>query len=115
RVTKTGDAMFLLTSTGRVGPASGAQSRHRVGAIVPLLIPQLKMIGALTTQGQGKGGGSSFLDGNDDSVPNWGCPPLTGGLPGLAMPDTTKLTTAGCGGLSCIAGTPKIAQDTAAA
>jgi hypothetical protein len=72
------------------------------------------MRGALTTQGEVKIGGSSFLDGNDDSVSNWGCPPLSGGLPGLAMPDSTKLTTAGCGGLSCIAGTPKIAQDSLA-
>jgi Tfp pilus assembly protein PilV len=114
RVTKTADGLFLLTSTGRVGPASGAQSRHRLGAIVTLAIPQLKMIGALTTKGQVKVGGSSFLNGMDDSVPNWGCPPLTAGLPGLAMPDTTQLTTAGCGGLSCIAGTPKVVQDTAA-
>jgi hypothetical protein len=114
RVTKTADGLFLLTSTGRVGPATGAQSRHRLGAVVTLAIPQLKLIGALTTQGQVKVGGSSFLDGNDDSVPNWGCPPLGAGLPGLAMPDTTKLTTAGCGGLSCIAGSPKITQDTAA-
>ena len=115
RVTKTGDAMFLLTSTGRVGPASGAQSRHRLGAIVTLAIPQLNMRGALTTKGQVKVGGSSFLDGNDNSVPNWGCPPASAPIPGLAMPDTTQLTTAGCGGLSCIAGSPKVVQDTAAA
>ena len=115
RVTKTADAMFLLTSTGRVGPASGAQSRHRLGALVTLAIPQLNMLGALTTQGQVKVGGSSFLDGNDTAIPNWGCPPATTGVPGLAMPDTTKLTTAGCGGLSCIAGSPKVVQDTAAA
>jgi hypothetical protein len=115
RVTKTGDAMFLLTSTGRVGPASGAQSRHRVGAIVTLAIPQLKMLGALTTKGDVKVGGSSFLDGNDTPVPDWGCPPASTGVPGLAMPDTTKLSTSGCGGLSCISGSPKITQDGAAA
>ncbi len=115
RVTKTADALFLLTSTGRVGPASGAQSRHRVGAIVTLAIPQLKMLGALTTQGQVKVGGSSFLDGNDNPVANWDCPPVGSAVPGLAMPDTTKLATAGCGGLSCIAGSPKVVQDPAAA
>jgi hypothetical protein len=114
RVTKTGDALFLLTSTGRVGPASGAQSRHRVGAIVTLAVPQLKMLGALTTQGQVKVGGSSFLDGNDTPIANWGCPPVGAAVPGLAMPDTTKLSTSGCGGLSCIAGSPKVVQDAAA-
>ena len=115
RVTKTADAMFLLTSTGRVGPASGAQSRHRIGAIVTLAIPQLKMLGALTTQGQVKVGGSSFLAGNDQAIANWDCPPVSTGVPGLAMPDTTKLTTSGCGGLSCIAGSPKVVQDSLAA
>jgi hypothetical protein len=115
RVTKTADGLFLLTSTGRVGPASGAQSRHRVGAVVTLAIPQLKMLGALTTKGDVKVGGSSFLDGNDTPVASWGCPPVGAGVPGLAMPDTTKLTTAGCGGLSCIAGSPKITQNPAAA
>jgi hypothetical protein len=114
RVSKTADGLFLLTSTGRVGPASGAQSRHRLGALVTLSIPQLKMLGALTTKAQVKIGGSSFLDGNDDSIPNWGCPPLGPGLPGLSMPDTTQLQTPGCAGLTCISGSPKISQDSAA-
>lgn len=117
RVSKVADGTFLLTSTGRVGPASGAQARHRLGAIVVLSIPQLNMLGALTTRSKVKIGGSSFLDGNDDSIPNWGCPPLTAGLPGLSMPDTTsgQLTTSGCSGLSCIAGSPKVSQNPAAA
>jgi hypothetical protein len=115
RVTKIASGTYFLTSTGRVGPASGAQARHRLGAIVTLAIPQLNMLGALTTKAQVKIGGSSFLDGNDDSIPNWGCPPLTAGLPGLSMPDTTQLTTSGCGGLNCIAGSPKLAQNPAAA
>ncbi|MDB4915359.1 MAG: hypothetical protein JWM95_3003, partial [Gemmatimonadetes bacterium] len=115
RVSKVADGMFLLTSTGRVGPASGAQARHRLGALVTLAIPQLNMLGALTTQGSVKIGGSSFLDGRDDSIPGWGCPPLNPDLPGLAMPDPSKLVTAGCTGLSCIAGSPKVLQDSAAA
>jgi Tfp pilus assembly protein PilV len=115
RVTKVGDGLFQVTSTGRVGPATGAQARHRVGGLVTLSVPQLKMLGALTTQASVKIGGSSFLSGLDDTVPNWGCPPPSGGVPGLAMPDTTQITTAGCGGLSCIAGVPKVSQNVAAA
>ena len=45
RVTKLNDGQFLITSTGRVGPATGAQARHRVGALVTLSIPQLSMPG----------------------------------------------------------------------
>jgi hypothetical protein len=115
RVTKLADAMFLLTSTGRVGPASGAQARHRLGALVTLAIPQLNMLGALTTQGSVKIGGSSFLDGNDSTVDNWGCPPVTSGLPGLSMPDISKIQTPGCNNLDCISGTPKLSQNAAAA
>jgi hypothetical protein len=115
RVSKIADNMFLLTSTGRVGPASGAQARHRLGALVTLAVPQLNILGALTTQGSVKIGGSSFLDGNDSTVNNWGCPPATTGLPGLSMPDITKIQTAGCSNLDCISGTPKLSQNAAAA
>lgn len=114
RVTKLNSGMFMLTSTGRVGPATGAQARHRVGALVTLLIPQLNMLGALTTRGSAKIGGSSYLDGNDTTYTDWNCPPPGAGVAGLSMPDTTKITTAGCGGLSCVAGVPKVSQDSMA-
>lgn len=115
RVTKLNDGMFMITSTGRVGPASGAQARHRVGALVTLAIPQLNMLGALTTRGSAKIGGSSYLDGNDTTYAGWNCPPVGGGVAGLAMPDTTQITTSGCGGMSCVAGSPKVSQTPAAA
>jgi hypothetical protein len=114
RVTKLNDGQFLITSTGRVGIASGTQARHRVGALVTLQIPQINMLGALTTRGSAKVGGSSFLNGNDSAIANWNCPPLGAGLPGLAIPDTSKITHAGCGGLSCIAGTPQVINSPAA-
>jgi hypothetical protein len=108
RVTKLNDGQFLITSTGRVGVVKGGQARHRVGALVTLQIPQINMLGALTTRGSAKVGGSSFLNGNDSAIANWNCPPVGAGLPGLAIPDTSKITHAGCGGLSCIAGTPQV-------
>src|SRR6185437_13068901 len=114
RVTKLNSGMFMLTSTGRVGPASGAQARHRVGGLVTLLIPQINMLGALTTRGSAKIGGSSYLDGNDTTYAGWNCPPPGAGVAGLSMPDTTKITTSGCTGLSCVAGAPKVSQDSMA-
>jgi Tfp pilus assembly protein PilV len=115
RVTKLNSGQFLVTSTGRVGAASGAQARHRVGALVTLSIPQLSILGALTTRGNAKIGGSSFLNGNDSTIANWSCPPAGTNLPGLVLPDTTKITTAGCNGYSCLSGTPKLQQDPIAA
>ena len=117
RVTKISDGMFMLTSTGRVGPATGAQARHRLGALVTLAIPQLTMLGALTTQGTFKIGGNSSLSGVDAAPANWNCPPAGGSVPGLALPDATKISTAGCGGssLTCITGSPQVSQTAAAA
>jgi len=115
RVTKLNDGQFLITSTGRVGVAKGGQARHRVGALVTLAIPQLSMLGALTTRGSAKVGGSSFLNGNDSAIANWNCPPTGAGLPGLAIPDTSNVQTSGCNGLSCISGSPKVLSSPAAA
>jgi hypothetical protein len=114
RVTKLNDGQFLITSTGRVGVVKGGQARHRVGALVTLQIPQINMLGALTTRGSAKVGGSSFLNGNDSAIANWNCPPTGAAMPGLAIPDTSKITHAGCGGLSCIEGTPQVINSPAA-
>jgi Tfp pilus assembly protein PilV len=115
RVTKLTDALFTLTSTGRAGPASGAQARHRVGALVTLAVPNLNMLGALTTRGSAKIGGSSFLNGNDSAVANWNCPPTGAPTAGLAIPDLSKVSTPGCNNLDCVQGSPKLQQSAAAA
>jgi len=117
RVTKIGDGLFMLTSTGRVGPATGAQARHRLGALVTLSIPQLSMLGALTTQGTFKIGGNSSLSGVDAAPPNWNCPPAGSSVAGLAMPDASKITTTGanCNNLGCVTGSPQVSQNPAAA
>jgi hypothetical protein len=104
--------MFRITSEGRMGPAGGAQARHRVGALVTLAVPHLNMLAALTTRGSAKVGGSSFLNGSDSSVAGWNCPPKGSNLPGLSLPDTTKLNYAGCHG--CIAGNPPVSQNSSA-
>ena len=70
RVTYLGNGEFAITSEGRVGTIVGAQARKRLGAIVALNFPTVKLLGALTTRGSTKIGGSSFIDGTDDSVSN---------------------------------------------
>lgn len=115
RVTKLNAGQFLVTSTGRNGVVSGGQAMHRIGGLVTLAIPQINILGALTTRGQAKIGGSSFLSGVDSTIANWSCPPAGAALAGLVVPDTTKVTTAGCGGYSCLDGTPKLQQNPIAA
>jgi len=111
RITKISDGVFQVTSEGRVGQRVGAQVRQRVGLAMTLNSPTINMRAAITTRGQMKVGGSSFTDGNDSSVANWNCPPPGANKPGIAMPDSTKISATGCGGLSCITGSPKVSQD----
>jgi hypothetical protein len=110
RVTYLGNGEFAVTSDGRVGTIAGAQARKRVGAIVALNFPAVSLLGALTTRGSTKIGGSSFINGVDDSVQHWNCPPPGAALPGIALADSTQVTTSGCNNLSCVAGSPKIQQ-----
>lgn len=110
RVTYLGNGEFAITSEGRVGTIVGAQARKRLGAVVALNFPNVNLLGALTTRGSTKIGGSSFINGVDDSVGNWNCPPPGAALPGIAIADSTQITTSGCNSLTCIAGSPKIEQ-----
>ena len=110
RITYLGNGEFMITSEGRVGTVLGAQARKRIGALVALNFPTVSLLGALTTKGTTKIGGSSFIDGIDDSVPSWNCPTPGAPLPGIAIADSTQITTSGCSNLSCIDGSPKIEQ-----
>lgn len=119
RVSALGSGTFLVASEARAGSILGAQARRRTGILVTLLSPQLNLLGALTTRGDTKIGGSSFIDGNDTTTySGWGCPPPPAGgnpkLPGIAINDTTKISTSGCNNYSCVSGQPKIAQIPAA-
>ncbi len=113
RVTNLTNGNFLVTSEGRIGTSVGAQSRRRVGALVTLAVPQLNMLGAITTRGATKIGGSSQISGNDSTVPNWSCPPKGPAVPGLTTSDTTQISYSGCKG--CVAGSPPVQQSAQAA
>jgi hypothetical protein len=86
-------------------------STRTLGALSRLLVMQMSMKGALTTQGELKIGGSSFIDGVDASPSGWSCPPATDTVPGIATHDSTQITTSGCSDYSCVRGDPKISND----
>lgn len=110
RVTKLGANAFMVTSEGFAGTVAGAQARHRIGAVLTLNLPQIKMLGALTSRGSAKIGGSSQIDGNDTPISGWDCPPAGSPMPGIAVPDTTQVTQSGCSGWTCVNGSPKLAN-----
>ncbi|MBX6331171.1 MAG: hypothetical protein IRY91_04930 [Gemmatimonadaceae bacterium] len=110
RITNLGNGNFFLTSEGRAGSGSTAQARSRIGVLVMLSVAQFNILAALTTRGSTKIGGSSFIDGNDDTIPHWNCPPPGGALPALTTNDTTKVTFSGCKNETCLSGDPRMQQ-----
>jgi hypothetical protein len=117
RITKLNNLTFLVTSEGRagIGPRGGA--RRRAGMIVRLEVPQVKVLGAITTKGNLKIGGSTAINGNDTSFAGWNCPPASTPVAGAVVPSFSNLSSGGsCGpGYACIKGSPLVSISTAAA
>lgn len=114
-VTKLTDSLFQVLSEGSVGSGARAGTTRRVSQLVRMRGPLFNIRGALTVRGITKIGGSTLIDGNDQNPSGWGCGTPGAAKPGIAIPDTTKISTSGCGGLSCVSGDPKIMQDSVAA
>jgi hypothetical protein len=112
QVTKLNDDNFFVASRAHVGNASGSQSERSVGTLVALNVAKINVRGALTSRGNVKVGGSSLTNGNDTPIPGWGCPPPDSSLPGISVPDTSKITYSGC--KDCILGNPPVQEDSAA-
>ena len=117
RVTRLGNATYLVASQGSAGGSLRSNARRRTSLLVTVLAPKMNMLGALTTRGSTKVGGSSYIDGTDSTpFSGWSCPNTPpDAIAGIAISDTTAIQTSGCGGLSCVAGSPKIQQDPLAA
>ena len=110
-IKRLGTMVFLVKSDGFNRDST---ARARLGALVRLKPLEFNINAALKTQGATTIGGSSQISGNDSMPTGWsGCPPLTGGQPGIRMPDPSNLTTkGGCAGNACISGSPQVLQDT---
>jgi hypothetical protein len=108
-VRRLNDLLFLVRSEGF---SRDSTARQQVGMLVRLRPIEINIQAALETQGATKIGGSSFIDGNDQVPAGWtGCPPLEPALPGIRIQNASDVTTAGCGGLSCVEGDPKFQGD----
>ena len=124
RITRLDDYTFWVTSDGYAGGTTGAlASHHRVNAIYRLAYPSFNIRGALTVRGKVEVQGSSKVDGTDEIPPQWTtsgiCPAASGGMPGVAAPDTTLVCNGTCpegkSEIQRIFGIPAQAQDPAAA
>lgn len=116
RLTRLNTNTFWVVSEGSAGlSGSSAAARRRVGAAIIITPLNINVLGALTTRGATRIGGSSFINGNDVNPVGWGCPAAGPALPGIAIPDDDLITTSGCSGLTCVQGDPKVDENPAAA
>jgi len=116
RLTKLNSLTYLLNSEGRSGNGPHGGARRRAGLIVRLQVPQVKILGAITTRGTVAIGGATTINGNDSTVAGWGCPPAGTAVAGAVVPSFSNLTSGGkCGkNFACIQGSPLVSITTAA-
>ena len=116
RITKLNSLTFLVNSEGRSGSGARGGARRRAGMIVRLQVPQVKILGAITTRGTVAIGGATTINGNDSTVAGWGCPPGGAPVAGAVVPSLSNLTSGGkCGkNYACIQGSPLVSITTAA-
>jgi hypothetical protein len=109
RVLRLNPQLFFVQVTGTDRDNLATRT---LGALSRLLVFDMQLRGALTTQNELKIGGSTFIDGADTNPLGWSCDPATDTLPGIATGDSAAIQTSGCGGYSCVQGDPKILNDT---
>ncbi len=107
-VRRMNNRLFLVRSEGF---SRDSASRQQVGLLLRLRPIEFDVKAALMTQGKLKIGGSSQIDGHDNSPSGWTCPSPQTGLPGILLPDATQIETSGCTDMSCVDGVPPVAED----
>jgi hypothetical protein len=117
RITKLNQLGFLVVSEGRAGGyATPLSARRRAGMLVRLNMPNVKQIGALTTRGTVKIGGSTAINGLDTTFSGWNCPTAGTGVAGVAVPSISNLAYGGqCTAGACVLGSPSISISAVAA
>lgn len=101
--------LFLVRVVGKDSTGTAART---VSSIMRLQMIAMNIHAGLTTQGQLKLGGSSFITGVNTNPTGWSCPTVSDTLAGVRTPDSTQIQTSGCSSYSCLQGNPKVQQDT---
>jgi hypothetical protein len=106
---------FWVVSTGRTGATVQDAARRRLSLAVRLALPQVKVLGAITSRLTSKMtlSGSATISGNDVNPPGWTCDSTGGSVPGLAVPDTTSTNYTSSSSVP-ITGSPAILETPAA-
>jgi hypothetical protein len=113
RITKLTATSWLIASTATVGLGT-AKATGTTAQIFKSQVPSFNFLGALSSNGPTKIGGSSLINGNDTSPTGWSCPPNSAPMPGLAMGPGDSLDISGCTSGNCLIGSPALSRTTAA-
>jgi hypothetical protein len=117
-VTKLNTNTYLVVSEGIAGSVAQASARRRVGTLLRLNIPYLKMPGTLTTASPTNLSGNGAINNTDQNPTGWGddCPPPGAPTAGVANDSAGAVTSSGtCPSLSCVTNDPKSTTTAAAA
>src|SRR5881227_4439799 len=113
-VTRLGGPFFWAVSEGYAGSmGSQASGRRRYGTLFRLDLPQMNVLGAITTQGNTTVNGNVSVNGNDAAPAGWSsCGTSTQNVAGAAISPTTTATVNGSVSLN---GSPPVLTTPAAA
>ena len=112
---KVSPTTFWVVSRATAGGQNGqTRTQRRVGAVVHIAIPELKILGAVTSRGATSVSGNVAINGTDMNPPGWDCPPPGSTASALVVNDsaTNSTTTGGCSSAGCLTGSPKIKDST---
>jgi hypothetical protein len=114
QITRVSPTLFWVTSTAVAGSLSlQGRSLKRLNTLIRVDIPDLRIQGAITVRGNVNFAGGADISGSDSTPADWSdCPPAGAPGAGAVVGDSaTNVTSTGtCSGLTCVTGTPKIAD-----
>lgn len=113
RVTKLSEYSWLVASTATVG-VGASRATGTSTQIFKSQVPTFNFLGALSSNGPTKIGGSSLINGNDMTIAGWGCDATKPAMPGLAMGPSDVLDISGCTSGNCLIGDPPLQRTTSA-
>lgn len=116
RVTRLNHLTWLAVSEGRVAAGTDMQSRRRTGLLIRHEVPNVRMLGALTTDNRTDIAGSGSLSGADANPTGWQCDPAGATRPGVVNDNAADVVSGGtCSGFTCVSGSPQVKVDPEAA
>ena len=111
-ITKLNMLTFSVTSEGVAAEGTDLESRRRTGMLIRLEIPELRIQGAVTTNGTTRVAGNQTTSGADQNPTGWDCDEAGPTRAGYVNDNAADVTPTGtCSGGVCITGSPKIAVD----